>query len=199
VTTIYRVLWRLAPTVYHKAIPRLTLRRKSATETVRPLLQELTDVIKLAGVGMSSLHARRIISSYASLSQGVFDWVRSVTDNSQQEKCAAKVHTFVQCTSSRSWHLQVIIKDLLDSVTLSCVPRVQSSIAQRTFEQYLPKFVVRSAVGDGWKEADGAISNLLVCSIRAHNPIYNFSFRQLTTPLTSICMPALNPYLWLTW
>jgi len=97
-----RVLWSPPPNVYYKAIPRLTLRRKSATETVRPLLQELTDVINLAGVGMSSLHARRIISSYAHLSQGVFDWVKSVTDNSPQEKSAAKVHMFVQRISSRS-------------------------------------------------------------------------------------------------
>lgn len=120
------------------------------------------DVVDLADGDMSSTEARRIISSCARLSQRVFKWARSVTDDSLQQISETKVFKIVQCIRSHGSHSQAIIQDLLDSVTRSCVPYVQCSIAQRTFEECLPKYVVRSAIGDGWEEGNSKISELLV-------------------------------------
>lgn len=58
------------------------------------------------------------------------------------------------------------MKEYLDGVALACVPNVQSFIAERTFEECLSRYVVRSTIGSDWKEADVAVLQLLVRRLR---------------------------------
>lgn len=66
------------------AIPRLTLRRKSALQTIQPLVEELTAIVKLAGPTMNRDESRGIVSNSARFSQRVYDWVRFKDDSLQQ-------------------------------------------------------------------------------------------------------------------
>jgi len=56
------------------AIPRTKLRRKSASETIRPLFKELEHILQISGSRASCQEARTILSSTALLARSIHSW-----------------------------------------------------------------------------------------------------------------------------
>ena len=63
------------------AIPRLKLRRKTATETIDPLLQEITRVVNLASTNCARDDCREVLSAVASLAGSTLRWIDSLDIN----------------------------------------------------------------------------------------------------------------------
>ena len=58
----------------------MTLRRKSAPDTLRPLLEELQKVIRLAVPMLTTQEGRAIISGIAVLCEKITKWAETVTE-----------------------------------------------------------------------------------------------------------------------
>ena len=76
----------------HPAIPRIKLRRKAASETLRPLLEDLENVANLTSTRATQNEASDILSSISKLSTQVNKWVVSnVTDEQEDDISTCKV------------------------------------------------------------------------------------------------------------
>jgi len=73
------------------ALPRLRLRRKTASETIRPLLSELEGVIKLAGACCSRDEGRALTTSVSHLVRNVAGWMKTIVDVTDEEILACQV------------------------------------------------------------------------------------------------------------
>ena len=76
---------------FETAIPRVNPRRKTASQTIEPLLKDLKALLKTAGPRMGKDETRSIITSSVNLSRNVYDWVISLNQNNLEERNAAKV------------------------------------------------------------------------------------------------------------
>lgn len=75
-----------------QAIPRIKLRHKAASDTLRPLLEELGGVLTLASSHATQNEACDILSSISKLSINIDKWVASiVTDESKDDRATCKV------------------------------------------------------------------------------------------------------------
>ncbi|KAG5636248.1 hypothetical protein H0H81_008651 [Sphagnurus paluster] len=124
-------------------IPRIKLRRKPASETIRPLLSQLESAISLSGTHSSRKEGRALVASVSELVQKVELWVKSLVSEDSGE---IKV-----CTE--------ILKTLLDTAIVACEHCIKASLAQRSFESLLPKFRIRSSIEPGWEEGEEVIRN----------------------------------------
>lgn len=61
---------------------------------------------------------------------------------------------------------------LLDVVIEACSEKICSSIAQRTFQKYYPRLMVRNNVPSDWEDGEQAMSNtlVLITSMRLVSP-----------------------------
>ncbi|KAJ3493003.1 hypothetical protein NLJ89_g11116 [Agrocybe chaxingu] len=123
--------------LYAAAIPRIKLRRKSASETVKPLFSELEAVLKLAGGESTRDEGCSLISGVSRLVQQVWRW----KGEEQFDK--------------------VILKALLDRAAISFSQCIQSSIAQRTFAECFPRLAFRTKLDSDWEAGNAAIAELL--------------------------------------
>jgi hypothetical protein len=65
---------RVLPATSPAAIPRLKLRKKSPSDTLRPLLSQLESTISLAGSHLTRDQGREIISNVSQLSLNALSW-----------------------------------------------------------------------------------------------------------------------------
>ncbi|KAF7350353.1 hypothetical protein MVEN_01340000 [Mycena venus] len=126
----------------NSAIPRLKLRKKSPSETIRPVLSQLQSTIQLAGSRLGRNQGRETIISVSQLSQNVISWATGL----KSEDAAA---------------CQEILKSLLDTAVSECSHCIQSSLAQRSFETLYPRLTVRSTISLGWEGGEEAIKDAL--------------------------------------
>ncbi|CAA7268417.1 unnamed protein product [Cyclocybe aegerita] len=123
--------------LYAAAIPRIKLRRKSASETVEPLFSELDAVLKFARGEATRDEGRSLISGVSRLVQRVWTW----KGEEQFDK--------------------TILKGLLDRVAISFSQCIQSSIAQRTFAECFPRLAFRTKLDPDSEAGNTAITDLL--------------------------------------
>ncbi|KAF8636997.1 hypothetical protein AX17_003110 [Amanita inopinata Kibby_2008] len=150
--------------VYASAIPRLKPRRKTASETVRPLLFELEKAIQAHGDTLSIEQGRSIIDSISNAIRGINLWVKATTDISSVEHTA--------CNTA--------LMTLLSSTLATCAHCIHSCIAQRTFESLYPRLVVKSVSETGWKDGEQAVQS----AIEAANAIGYSATALLAEPST---------------
>ncbi|KAJ7603574.1 hypothetical protein FB45DRAFT_960179 [Roridomyces roridus] len=124
--------------LYNSAIPRLALRKKSASDTIRPLLLQLESSIQLAGSRFSRDEGRQVIATVSQLCSTVAAWAK--------DDAAA---------------CQGIAKELLETTLSSCAQCIQSSLAQRSFEELYPRLTIRSTVLPGWEDGERPIQEAL--------------------------------------
>ncbi|KAL0958465.1 hypothetical protein HGRIS_000604 [Hohenbuehelia grisea] len=125
------------------SIPRLQLRKKTASETIGPLLGEQLRVILLYGDSFRPVEGRNVLSSANTLVHNVAGWIGGLGISDEESgKC------------------KVILRDFLDSLITAFCDSIQSSIAQRTFEAAFPRLVVRSAVSPDWKHGEEIVAQL---------------------------------------
>ena len=74
-----------------KAISRMKLRRKSAPDTLRPLLKELQKVIQLAVPILRTQEGRAIISGITVLCQKIAKWAETVAGGEHEDTRLSKV------------------------------------------------------------------------------------------------------------
>ncbi|KAJ7752460.1 hypothetical protein DFH07DRAFT_521920 [Mycena maculata] len=128
--------------LYNSAIPRLKLRKKSPSETIRPLLSQLESTIQLASSRLSRDQGREIISDLARLSLNVVSWAQCL--NIEDAAVCREIAT-----------------SLLDTAVSACSHCIQSSLAQRSFEALYPRLTIKSTVLPGWEGGDKAIHDAL--------------------------------------
>jgi hypothetical protein len=85
------LIWSLKLAHADTAIPRLKLRRKKASETIRPLLSELEAAITLAGARSSRDEGRSLINGVSHLVRNVVGWMNTIVDITDEEILAGKV------------------------------------------------------------------------------------------------------------
>ncbi|KAF7328900.1 hypothetical protein MVEN_02519700 [Mycena venus] len=124
--------------LYNSAIPRLKLRKKSPSETVRPLLSQLQSTIHLAGSRLRRDQGREIISTVSKLSLHILSWA-----NEDSAAC------------------QAILQSLLDTAVSEFSHCIQSSLAQRSFETLYPRLTIRSTISPDWEGGEKAIEDAL--------------------------------------
>ncbi|KAJ6608302.1 hypothetical protein B0H10DRAFT_1996587 [Mycena sp. CBHHK59/15] len=128
--------------LYNLAIPRLKLRKKSPSETIRPLLSQLESTIQLAGPQLDRDQGREIISATAKLTFNFFSWATGVNPDDA-----------VPCKE--------ILSRLLDCSITAFSHCIRSSLAQRSFETLFPRLTIRSTVEPGWEAGEKAVSDAL--------------------------------------
>ncbi|KAJ6590716.1 hypothetical protein DFH09DRAFT_1140109 [Mycena vulgaris] len=128
--------------LYSSAIPRLKLRKKSPSETVRPLLSQLESAVNLAGSRLSRDQGRELIRTVSQLLLNTLSWAQGL--NSEDEEAC-----------------QEILWSLLDTTISACSHCIQSSLAQRSFETLFPRLTIRSTVSSGWEDGEKAINDAL--------------------------------------
>ncbi|KAJ7487837.1 hypothetical protein FB451DRAFT_1225637 [Mycena latifolia] len=128
--------------LYNAAIPRLKLRKKSPSETTRPLLSQMESTINYAGPRLSRDQGRELIRNVSQLSLNVQSWAAGL-DRTDAGAC------------------QEILWSLFDTAVSACSHCIQSSLAQRSFEALFPRLTIRSTVSPGWEDGEKAISEAL--------------------------------------
>ncbi|KDR72651.1 hypothetical protein GALMADRAFT_252818 [Galerina marginata CBS 339.88] len=131
--------------IYASAIPRMKLRRKSASDTLVPLLQELEAIIGPASGKATRTEGRLLLFSAATLAKRVRGWVDLVSLEDEEDVKACKA----------------IIKRLLDSALIACEGLIQANVAQRTLEECFPRLGLRSRTESDWEEGEKAILEIL--------------------------------------
>ncbi|KAJ7695342.1 hypothetical protein B0H17DRAFT_430746 [Mycena rosella] len=128
--------------LYNAAIPRLKLRKKPPSETIRPLLSQLESTINLAGSRLNRDQGREIIRTVSQLSLNSLSWATKL-DSADAGAC------------------REILWSLLDTAISACSHCIQSSLAQRSFEALFPRLTIRSTVPPGWENGETAVNEAL--------------------------------------
>ncbi|KAJ7053285.1 hypothetical protein C8F01DRAFT_552006 [Mycena amicta] len=124
----------------NSAIPRLKLRKKSPSETLKPLLSQLGRTIHLAGPQLTRDQGREVLSGLCQLSGNAFVWAQD--HNSGED-------------------VGLLLKSIVDSALSDCSHCIQSSMAQRTFERLYPRLTIRSQLPLDWKDGETVVENIL--------------------------------------
>ena len=147
-----------------KAISRMKLRRKSAPDTLRPLLKELQKVIQLAVPILTTQEGRTIISGITVLCQKIAKWAETATGGEHEDTRLSKVGIcpMLGLRLMTILKFKEILKALLNQVIMSCGHCICASIAQRTFELCYPRLIIRSSQQSGWEEGEEVILGAIV-------------------------------------
>ncbi|KAK7028318.1 hypothetical protein R3P38DRAFT_2525446 [Favolaschia claudopus] len=146
--------------LYNSAIPRLRLQKRSPSDTIRPLLSQIQSTIQLAGPLLQRDQGRGLISSVSALSTSVLGWATGFNETDLP-------------------NTKAILQNLLDTVVSQCSHCIQSSLAQRSFENLYPRFTVRSTASPGWEDGQVAVEDALA------------SYSKLGQPLSRSSLPAV--------
>ncbi|KAK2465079.1 hypothetical protein APHAL10511_002887 [Amanita phalloides] len=126
--------------VYASAVPRLKLRRKTASETLRPLILDLAKVVRALCEACSIAQGRSIIERTSNFVQMAKLWVTSATDNGGEQSLC-----------------DVVLMDLLMTVLVACAQCIQSCLARRSFATYYPRLVVDPNLDTHWEVGEQAV------------------------------------------
>ncbi|KAH9477682.1 hypothetical protein JR316_0009908 [Psilocybe cubensis] len=130
---------------YTSAIPRLTLRRKSAADTLRPMCKELGSLIGSVTSKATRVQGLSVLSSIFSLVKEIGRW----SDTLGQEK----LDDLNAC--------KTIVNNLLDRSLLACERFIKANIAQRTLEECHPRLSKLSRTNVDWQEGAQIMSKFL--------------------------------------
>ncbi|KAH6901001.1 hypothetical protein BKA70DRAFT_1159128 [Coprinopsis sp. MPI-PUGE-AT-0042] len=124
--------------LYATAMPKISLRKKTAFETALPHVTEVQGAIEHSGQHLSKAQSRVLLSSVSLFIESVYKWVEG-KDSSKGEA-------------------KDVLRNLLFSTLLVTVPRLDAGLAQRTFESLYPRLTIRSQKQDDFQDAEEAIS-----------------------------------------
>ncbi|RDB27543.1 hypothetical protein Hypma_003813 [Hypsizygus marmoreus] len=151
--------------VYSSCIPRLKLRRKTASETISPLLLELESAIQLSGPRATREEGRNLVITISVLVNRVKAWAMATSNVGSDVILACNV----------------ALKSVMDCTLVACEHCIESSLTQRSFETFFPRLVVRSALQPGWEGGKEAVSS----AIAAYSELLVADSSLLSAPSTS--------------
>ncbi|KAF9564517.1 hypothetical protein CPC08DRAFT_741429 [Agrocybe pediades] len=127
------------------AIPRLKLRRKSASETIKPLFEELRTIVDMAVPKALKNETRVLLGNITDLVRRVGEWSQrnNALNKADQEACA------------------ILMRRLLENSVSTCSQKLQTDIAQRTLEKCYPRLAVRSKVSPDSEEGQRVVLDTL--------------------------------------
>ncbi|KAF7321675.1 hypothetical protein MKEN_00688900 [Mycena kentingensis (nom. inval.)] len=123
------------------AIPRLKLRKKTPSDTLRPLLTQLERTLNLGGSQLSRTQGREVINGVSQLVESAFVWCQAFQDDVRSAT--------------------VILASLLENVVANCANSIQSGAAQRSFEKFYARLTVKSNVPSDWEAGAEAVQSVL--------------------------------------
>lgn len=83
------------PLILAIAIRRLNLRKKKASETIRPLLSDLETTLSLVPQQTLPAEGRKLISSVSSAIHDILEWAIISTHDNEEEIVLCKVRSFL--------------------------------------------------------------------------------------------------------
>ncbi|KAF8345431.1 hypothetical protein F5887DRAFT_1158926 [Amanita rubescens] len=116
---------------------RLKLRRKTASETLRPFVTDITKVACTNGEACSIDQGRSLIQRICRLVQVVNSWGKAVTGSSEEHS---------SCNA--------LLMDLLTDVLVVYAPSIHSCVAQRTFAIYYSRLVLNPNLDANWEPGE---------------------------------------------
>ncbi|KAF8621780.1 hypothetical protein AX15_007516 [Amanita polypyramis BW_CC] len=128
--------------VYASAIPRLKLRRKTTSETLRPLISDLEKAIRVHGEACTTVQGRTIIDRTSNFVEAVNKWAKHATDNSEEQSV---------CSAT--------LMNLLTTCLVVCAHSIRSCAAQRAFATYYPRLIVNSTLETDWEGGEQTIQH----------------------------------------
>ncbi|PFH47936.1 hypothetical protein AMATHDRAFT_6284 [Amanita thiersii Skay4041] len=131
--------------VYGAAIPRLQLRKKSAPDTIQPLIAQLGAVIQIYGDSYSVQQGRSIIRGVSILVERINEWVMDI----------------IECTGEDQDACKTILWNLLGDTVAICADFVRSCAAKRAFEKYYPHLVIRTYLDEGWEDGEETVQHAI--------------------------------------
>ncbi|KIY48575.1 hypothetical protein FISHEDRAFT_6563, partial [Fistulina hepatica ATCC 64428] len=130
--------------IYALALPRLTLRRKSISETIQPLLSEISALLGLISNDCNRSDGREILCHISQLARAALKWC---TDAGTHPKEIGTVKN--------------ILKTCLDSTLVSLAHCICAALSSRTFKTCFPRLGSVTSPEEGWQEGEGAMNELL--------------------------------------
>ncbi|KAJ7596497.1 hypothetical protein C8J56DRAFT_288592 [Mycena floridula] len=131
--------------LYEAAIPRLKLRKKTVSETIRPLLADMQSTLETSSHRISRDLGREIIIAVSTLAQALAAWANDQPDVEEAELSVTRE----------------ILKALLDATITAYSSCIQASVAQRTLQQCFPRLGPRVVPAKDWEAGADAISKAL--------------------------------------
>ena len=147
------------------AIVRLKLRNKTASETITPVVSDFQETIRLVPSHSVLTEGRHLVSTVSYTIQNILEWAKISTDNKIEEIVKCKVRdTFLQNkkTVTLKITLQTVLHGLLETTVTACIPFIRSSLAQKAFNAFFPRLVVRSVFTADQEESDKAMQDATV-------------------------------------
>ncbi|KAL1744338.1 hypothetical protein HDZ31DRAFT_38867 [Schizophyllum fasciatum] len=144
--------------LYAAVIPRLKLRRKTPTETIDPLLLQITRVVSLASANSGRDDGRKIILATVELANSSLRWAQSLDID------PAAISSAKQSVARA-----------LEDVLSSCSASIQSALSQRTFNALFPRLARMSGpLPPGWEDGAAVVDSALA-SFRASEGLPSLS------------------------
>lgn len=147
---------------WNSAIPRLELRRKTASETLRPFVTDITKVTRAHGEACSIDQGRSLIQRICKLVQAVNSWAEAVTGSSEEHSSCSVSHFPLVKYYKQFIRQQVLLMDLLTSVLVICADSIHSCVAQRTFAIYYSRLVLNPNYDANWEPGEQAMQYAIV-------------------------------------
>ncbi|PPQ78415.1 LOW QUALITY PROTEIN: hypothetical protein CVT25_011890 [Psilocybe cyanescens] len=167
---------------YASAIPRITLRQKSAADTLRPLCKELGTLVGLVTSNSTRSQGLALLSSILTFVEEVGQWTDAV-DREKPDDLKAFVPTWASESAYRLKTIKKILNDLLDHSLLACERFIKANIAQRTLEECYPRLALRSRITSNWQEGAESMSKLLVRGFSCNHTRSNNSLQDVCDTL----------------
>ncbi|KAF9450507.1 hypothetical protein P691DRAFT_758101 [Macrolepiota fuliginosa MF-IS2] len=121
--------------LYRAAIPRLKLRKRTASETLQPLLSDLRRALEAVSVHATAPDAKVLVNTVGDIPRAVFKWVQDLpeVDQEEKEKCQSMLKTILD-------HPLVLFRHLLGYGTAqkafeACFPRLRMSGQDQSSEE----------------------------------------------------------------
>lgn len=161
----------------------MTLRRKSAADTLRPLLEELGTLVGLVTSKATRSQGLALLSGILALVKEVGQWSDTVDREKPDDLKACKVRLPFHYHAYTLKISKAILNNLLDRSLLACEHFIKANIAQRTLEDCYPRLAIRSRTSGDWHEGAETMSKLLVGSFSVSCTPLTCSFRKRTPHL----------------
>ncbi|KZP23532.1 hypothetical protein FIBSPDRAFT_1042955 [Athelia psychrophila] len=130
--------------LYTASIPRMKLRKKSASDTISPLMTDLEATVRLLSSRTAPDEGRALVDIVCSAVEAIHKWVISLDGTPEDAlKCKNILHT------------------VLESTVLACLPFINASLAQQAFAISSPRIASRIPVKPGKEESESAVRSAM--------------------------------------
>jgi hypothetical protein len=146
-------------------MPRLQLRKRRPAETLQSILTHLGTAVEIVAPLAKEDDGRNIVYSILSVIQATLPWLSRNVQADDPHNHIAKVCTsacFSRSMELLSIHKQTHLLNLLYVTLEACTRHIHASVAQRRFETYNPRLVIRTNVDSNSERGQRVMRNAVV-------------------------------------